>query len=215
MTGNTDGRRGAFLGMTAAVIETPSERRRRAVHSIEPSPAARVARWAEAYRLALYGYALRLVGDGALAEDIVQGAFVVALERSDATVPAASERAWLFGIARKLAARAFRARKGVLAVLSRAEPDFEAGRLIDTAPAREEDGADQRALGAERRHVLAGALQELPARQREVLFLVFNEGLTVDEAAHAMGISPGAARQHYHRAKEALRGRLAGRGELI
>src|SRR4051812_34597024 len=108
-------------GMTAAAIETPSERRSRAVPlSIEPFPAARVARWAEAYRLALFGYAVRLVGDPALAEDIVQGAFVVALERSDADVPAASERAWLFGIARKLASRAFRARKGVLAVLSRA-----------------------------------------------------------------------------------------------
>jgi RNA polymerase sigma factor (sigma-70 family) len=161
---------------------------------------ARVARWAEAHAAALTGWALRLTRERGLAEDVVQATFVVALERPEAAVPPVSERAWLFGIARRLALRALRARGGLLARLfRRAAPAFA-------------EAADAPALADERRALLAAALARRPARQREILLLVFHEGLTIDEAAHVMAISPGAARRHYHRAKEALRAELARSG---
>jgi RNA polymerase sigma-70 factor (ECF subfamily) len=143
------------------------------------------------------------VRDRTLAEDLVQETFVVALERADARVPAASERAWLFGIARRLAAAALRSRRGFLGLLRRIvrmEPAARPGDVVELA----EDGA---------RSPVAAAVASLPARQREVLYLVFHEGMTLDDAAHALEISPGAARQHYHRAKETLRARLAGSSE--
>jgi len=170
---------------------------------------ARVARWAEAHGAALQAWARRLVRDRAAAEDVVQETFVVALERADAAVPAGSERAWLFGIARRLASRALRARRGFLAWLARVEPDFDAGGDADGDGAA---AADARAIGNERRVLVAAAIAACPARQREVLYLVFHEGLTLDRAAHAMGVSPGAARRHYHRAKAAVRARLEGQG---
>src|SRR4051812_40148464 len=108
--------------------------------------ADRVGVWAEAHGPALQGWALRLTRDGDLADDVVQGTFAVALERRDAAVPAASERAWLFGIAQRIACRALRARRDLLARLAGlAEPD----------PG---DSADSRALAEERRALVAAAV---------------------------------------------------------
>jgi RNA polymerase sigma factor (sigma-70 family) len=52
---------------------------------------------------------------------------------------------------------------------------------------------------------LVTALTQLPARQREVLHLVFYNELTIAEAAKVLGISLGTARVHYERGKARLR----------
>lgn len=52
------------------------------------------------------------------------------------------------------------------------------------------------------------ALGQLPARQSEILHLVFQEQCSLGEAAMVMEISIGSARQHYDRAKRKLRSLL-------
>ncbi len=52
---------------------------------------------------------------------------------------------------------------------------------------------------------LAAALGQLPARQAEVLHLVFQHEMSLGEAATVMGVTVGSARQHYERAKRRLR----------
>ncbi len=72
-----------------------------------------------------------------------------------------------------------------------------------------EPGADQRALGAERRGQMLDAMRALPDRQREVLALRYYLDLSEAEIASALGISRGAVKSHASRGVAALRDRFA------
>ncbi|HET9623976.1 MAG TPA: sigma factor-like helix-turn-helix DNA-binding protein, partial [Kofleriaceae bacterium] len=56
----------------------------------------------------------------------------------------------------------------------------------------------------------SAAISALPAEQREVLVLRDVEGLSAEEAADVVGIEVGALKSRLHRARMALRGKLAG-----
>ncbi len=75
--------------------------------------------------------------------------------------------------------------------------------LGDPAP-----GPSERAEAGERATALRRALAELKPRYREVLFLVYIEGLQVGEAAHTLGLPEGTIKSRLLRGRAALRGVL-------
>jgi RNA polymerase sigma-70 factor (ECF subfamily) len=133
------------------------------------------------------------------AEEVLQVAYLKILDGRARFGGRSSFRTWLFGVIRRTAAEHRRGR------WLRAAAGL---RWRDGRPSPSPPSPETRLGEAESGHALRTALRELPARQREVLHLVFYQEMTLDEAARVLGISLGSARTHYHRGKIALQRRL-------
>jgi RNA polymerase sigma-70 factor (ECF subfamily) len=73
-------------------------------------------------------------------------------------------------------------------------------QVADARPGPRE-GVEQR----ERAGLVRGALQELAPRYREVLFLVYIEGLRVEETSRTLGLPQGTIKSRLKRGRDALR----------
>ena len=108
-----------------------------------------------------------------------------------------SEKTWVFSVIRNTAANRLRA--GL-------RERFRLASLRSRAPDPERTpGPEARASSSETARLLREALARISPRQREVLHLVFYQGLTLDEVAAVLGVSPGSVRTHYDRGKARLR----------
>ncbi len=149
---------------------------------------------------AAFGWALSCcAGDRAAAEDVLQASYLKMLDGRARFGGRSSFRTWVFGVVRRTAAEERRR-----AAVHRWLPLSRAERERASPP-----DAPDRMLRSEASRRLEQALTELPARQREVLHLVFYQELTIAAAAEVLGVGVGTARTHYERGKAALR-RLLG-----
>ncbi|WP_405555478.1 sigma-70 family RNA polymerase sigma factor [Streptomyces canus] len=131
----------------------------------------------------------------AAAEDAAAEVFVAAWRHRREV--RGKELPWLYGIARRVAANALRARD-------------RADRLEDRIRADHEDGAEPAAEEAVMRRLGAqGALDRLPAQEQEVLLLVAWDGLSARDAAKVLGCSSGAFKVRLHRARRMLEAAVA------
>jgi len=144
------------------------------------------------YQQRLYRFLVRLLQDGAAAEDVFQQTWVRVMERIRQYDPSRSFEAWLFTTARNLAIDQLRKRRDV----SLDAPD--------TFQSHAPDPLDQ-AIGAERGEMLAAAMAKLPAIHREVLALRFEEEMKLEEIAEIVGIPLSTVKSRLHRALEGLR----------
>ena len=136
------------------------------------------------------------------AEDVLQATYERVLDGSARFDGRAALRTWLFGVVLHVARERRRSQ-------SRWLRWFRPWTTEDSV----DDGADPAAAatGSDQNTRVLTALADLPERQRQVIELVFYRDFTVEEAAHAMDITVGSARTHYHRGKQALAAAL---GEL-
>ena len=123
----------------------------------------------------------RVVAKPQLAEEVVQDAFLAVWHTSGCFDEArGSLRAWLFGIVHHRAVDAVRREQGQRsrAAELRAEADSEAGVAPDPS-----DGVIDSILVAGRANAVREALRCLPAAQRDVLVLMYFDGLTQSQIA--------------------------------
>jgi RNA polymerase sigma-70 factor (ECF subfamily) len=156
-----------------------------------PDAAARVrALLADHY--AFVWRALRRLGlDASSADDAAQQVFVTA-SRKLATIRVGGERAYLFGIAMRVASDARRAISR-----RREQPWGDAGEPADPAPGMEERLDDRRA-----RALLDEALEHLPMELRVVLILHEIEEMTMSEIAQVLELAPGTVASRLRRARQ-------------
>jgi RNA polymerase sigma-70 factor, ECF subfamily len=143
---------------------------------------------------ALWRYVVRLTGDPARAEDVVQETLLRAWRHPEVTYDAdRSARAWLFTVARNLiiderrSAR-FRNEMGT--------PDVDS--VADRPGPDEVDGALDRLL-------LSTAMSELSDDHREVLLRAYYQGHSVAQIADDLQIAEGTVKSRLHYAVRALK----------
>jgi RNA polymerase sigma-70 factor (ECF subfamily) len=139
----------------------------------------------------LVGSLTLYVGDRGVAEEIAQEALVRAWERWEDVGRMSSPEAWTFRVATNLASSWFRRRAA----------ERRANRRLAGEPLRVEPDASARAEAA----AVRAAVLRLPERQRAVVVARWFLGLTVAEAAVALGAAEGTVKSATHQALANLR----------
>ena len=160
----------------------------------------------------IYNFAARMCHSDEDAKDIMQETFVATMRGVSGFRGEARLSTWLFRIAANACRKMHRRGKF--------EPAHHLA-LEELMPSEEEKAAlasagnsPERALVlADRREALEAGIAALAPGYRAVLILRDLEGLSTDEAAHALSLTPMAVKLRLHRARLALRaGLVAARG---
>lgn len=158
------------------------------------------------YSRIVFGYALRMLGDRQLAEELLQEVFFRAWQQGGAYRSARGTFVtWLLSIAHNMAIDELRKRRRRPQKADSDEPESILAAVADSGAGVE----DEVWLGAVR-EIVADALQELPAPQREAIELAYFRGLTQREIAEHLGEPLGTIKTRMRLGLQKLRETLAG-----
>lgn len=152
------------------------------------------------YGQRLYGYALKITGSPALAEEAVQESLVAAWQGAGRFRAEGRVIAWLLGIVHHKALNQVR------------------GMPVDSLDDLPQDPAagdplpDEQAASHEKRLIVRNGLKELSLDHRLALELVFFHGLSLNEVARVCRCPVGTVKSRLNYAKASLRSALSREG---
>ncbi|KAA3646558.1 MAG: hypothetical protein DWQ07_10145 [Chloroflexi bacterium] len=154
----------------------------------------------ERYGGQLYSYALRILKDHHVADDVLQDSLLVIWQKAGTFRKEGSVRAWLFSIVHNKAMKTFRGRAS--------SPLDETA--LETIPSEFE--TEESKLSQERSSLLRAGLDGLSVEHRTVLELVFYQGMTMKEVAQVCNVPVGTVKSRLNYAKNGLKGSLSRAG---
>jgi RNA polymerase sigma-70 factor, ECF subfamily len=145
------------------------------------------------HRVPLYRWLLRLVGDGALAEDLLSEVFLDVWRQAATFEARSSVSTWLLAIARYKALSARRRR-----------PDAELDEKIASRVADPADDPEVVLQKKNRAELLRHSLARLSPEHGEVIDLVYFHGKSVKEVAAIVGIAEATVKTRMFYARKKL-----------
>jgi len=155
----------------------------------------------ERYGGRVYNIALRITNDSDAANDCAQEAFIRAFRALHQYDPALPFGPWLYRIATNAS----------LNYVQRWHAHETPVEEFPDPPEPEAAGPEAAALRREAVDEVLAAMAELPAHYRAALTLRHMQQLSYQEVADALGIPLGTVKTHLHRARAALKVRIAAR----
>jgi RNA polymerase sigma-70 factor (ECF subfamily) len=190
--------------------EAPESETQRIAHGLRHKDAPLISEIVDRYQYRLVRYLIYLTGSREHVEDLAQETWVRVLARSNQYEGRSRFEAWLFSIARNLAFDRLRQRQ----ILSLDDSPATApdGNTSTTLPAPHHSSPFLAAARSEDAKRLAGALELLDPKYREVLLLRFQEDLSLLEIAKVVGVPVTTISSRIHRGLKLLRSQWRGGG---
>jgi RNA polymerase sigma-70 factor (ECF subfamily) len=146
------------------------------------------------YQREVYGLACRIISDPEEAKDMTQQAFLQAFVHIKSFRQDAQFRTWLFRIAINQCYNYLKSRK-----------KFGDPVDMDTMVLVGNESPESDLVSQDNRQRLYAALEKLPAKQRAVITLKVEQGLSYQEISQVLGGTAGAARVNYCQALKTLK----------
>ena len=177
---------------------------------VQRAQAGEMSAWSRLYQdnfERIYRHVRALTGDPSVSEELVQETFVQALLRISTFDGRSAFSTWLHGVAINVVRNNWRAQKSTARAHARLE-------VVEAVQARGSDQVEGSMHRQQRVKALYAALETLPDHLRVAFVLRDLEGLTPDEAADRLGISPGNLAVRATRARQRIRKQLVDWGVL-
>ena len=158
----------------------------------------------ERHRESLLLFLMGYVGNEEDAEELMMDTYAVIASGTSNFSGRSSFKTWLFGIARNQAKMFLRKKKGFFLSLEEMLEKTQKEPATDKLP----DTPELDLLRQEQNKELYQALETLPAGYRQVLYLIYFEEMSVDDAALVMGKSKKQIYNLTERGRKALKDRL-------
>lgn len=157
-----------------------------------------VARW----HPRLLGFAIRVLGEQHIAEDVVQSSWVDVVRRINTVNDPKSIRPWLFRIVANKCKDKIRKRSKQ----RKHERPGEADQVPDPSP----DQLESQSRRSDQISQLRQKMKSLDDGQCEVLRMHYLEELPIDAIAQRLSLPPGTVKSRLHHARQRLKQSLSG-----